>query len=213
MPIGPWRSVNSSQNAFALESFVDELAAAAKQDPYQYRRALLAGRDDWLRVLDTAAEKAGWGDKLPPGKGRGIAIFECYGSIAAELAEVSVSGKGALTVDRVVAALDCGNVVNPRIIQSQIQGAVAFGLSAALYGEITIENGQVRQTNFDSYNVVRMADMPVVEMHLALSGGDKWGGVGEPGVPPVAPAIANAVFAATGKRLRGLPLSHANLGA
>lgn len=211
VPLGAWRSVNSSQNGFALESFIDELAVAAGKDPYQFRRALLAGHADWLKVLDTAAEKAGWGGKLERGRGRGIAVFECFGTVCAEIAEVTVSRKGELKVDRVVAAVDCGHVVNPRIVESQIESAIAFGLSAALYGEITLAEGRVEQSNFDAYEMVRMADMPKVDVHLALSGGTKWGGIGEPGTPPIAPAVTNAIHAATGKRIRALPLKRQDL--
>ncbi len=148
---------------------------------------------------------------MEPGRGRGIAIHECYDTIIGQVAEVTVSKKGEVKVDRVVAAVDCGHVVNPGIVEAQIQGGVIYGLSAALYGEITIKNGQVEQNNFDSYEVVRLADTPKIEVYLALSGGKKWGGIGEPGTAATAPAIANAVFAATGTRVRSMPLKNAKL--
>jgi isoquinoline 1-oxidoreductase beta subunit len=211
VPLGPWRSVNSSQNGFALESFVDELAVASGIDAVEYRRRLLAEHPDWLHVLEVAADKGGWGRKLEKGRGQGFAIFQCYGSIVAEVAEVSVSRKGVLRVERVVAAIDCGHVVNPRILESQVEGAIAFGLTAALYGEITLSRGRVEQSNFNTYKILRMPEMPQVEVHLALTGGTKWGGGGEPGTPPIAPAVANAIFAAIGKRVRRLPFSGADL--
>ena len=211
VPVMFWRSVGSSQNAFFVESYFDELAHAAGQDAYKFRRALLAGQSDFLGVLDTVAEKSDWGKPLGAGRGRGIAIFECYGSIIGQVAEVTVSQKGEVTVDRVVAAVDCGHVVNPGIVEAQIQSGVIYGLSAALYGEITIKDGRVVQGNFDEYQVVRMADTPKIEVYLALSGGKKWGGIGEPGTAATAPAVANAVFAATGQRVRSLPLKNVKL--
>jgi len=211
VPVMFWRSVGSSQNAFFMESYIDELAHAGGQDPYKFRRALLAHRPDFIGVLDKIAEKGDWGKPLPAGRGRGIAIHECYGSIVGQVAEVTVSPKGEVRVDRVVAAVDCGHAVNPGIIEAQIQSGVIYGLSAALYGEITIKNGAVEQNNFDNYEVVRLADAPKIEVYLALSGGKKWGGIGEPGTAPTAPAVANAVFAATGTRVRSLPLKNAKL--
>ena len=211
VPVMFWRSVGSSQNAFFMEGYVDELAHAAGQDAYKFRRALLAHRPDFIGVLDKIAEKSDWGKPLPAGRGRGIAIFECYDTIIGQVAEVTVSQKGQVRVDRVVAGVDCGHVVNPGIVEAQIQGGVIYGLSAALYGEITIKDGQVEQSNFDSYEVVRLADTPKIEVYLALSGGKKWGGIGEPGTAATAPAIANAVFAATGIRVRSMPLKNAKL--
>ena len=211
VPVMFWRSVGSSQNAFFMEGYVDELAHAAGQDAYKFRRALLAHRPDFIGVLDKIAEKSDWGKPLPAGRGRGIAIFECYDTIIGQVAEVTVSQKGQVRVDRVVAGVDCGHVVNPGIVEAQIQGGVIYGLSAALYGEITIKDGQVEQSNFDSYEVVRLADTPKIEVYLALSGGKKWGGIGEPGTAATAPAIANAVFAATGTRVRSMPLKNAKL--
>ena len=211
VPVMFWRSVGSSQNAFFVESYIDELAQAAGQDGYKFRRTLLAGKSDFLGVLDKIAEKSDWGKPLGQGRGRGIAIHECYGSIIGQVAEVTVSRKGEVRVDRVVAAVDCGHVVNPGIVEAQIQSGVIYGLSAALYGEITIKNGQVEQNNFDSYEVVRLADAPKIEVYFALSGGKKWGGIGEPGTAATAPAVANAVFAATGTRVRSLPLKNVKL--
>jgi len=211
VPVMFWRSVGSSQNAFFMESYVDELAHAGGHDAYKFRRALLAHRPDFLGVLDKIAEKSDWGKPMEPGRGRGIAIHECYDTIIGQVAEVTVSKKGEVKVDRIVAAVDCGHVVNPGIVEAQIQGGVIYGLSAALYGEITIKNGQVEQNNFDSYEVVRLADTPKIEVYLALSGGKKWGGIGEPGTAATAPSIANAVFAATGIRVRSMPLKNAKL--
>jgi len=211
VPVMFWRSVGSSQNAFFVESYIDELAQAAGQDPYKFRRTLLAGKSDFLGVLDTIAEKSDWGKPLGQGRGRGIAIHECYGSIIGQVAEVTVSQKGEVKVDRVVAAVDCGHVVNPGIVEAQIQSGVIYGLSAALYGEITVKQGRVEQGNFDEYQVVRLADTPKIEVYLALSGGKKWGGIGEPGTAATAPAVANAVFAATGTRVRSMPLKNVRL--
>ena len=211
VPVMFWRSVGSSQNAFFVESYIDELAHAAGKDPYQFRRSLLAGKSDFLGVLDTIAQKSDWGKPMEQWRGRGIAIHECYGSIIGQVAEVTVSKKGEVKVDRVVAAVDCGHVVNPGIVEAQIQSGVIYGLSAALYDEITIKDGRVVQNNFDEYEVVRLADAPKIEVYLALSGGKKWGGIGEPGTAATAPAVANAVFAATGVRVRNLPLKNAKL--
>ncbi len=213
VPVMFWRSVGSSQNAFAVESFIDEVAHEAKKDPYEFRRTLLASRSDFLAVLDMLAEKGDWGKPLPPGVGRGIAIHESFGTIVGEVAEVAVNKDGEAKVRRVVAVVDCGHVVNPLNVEMQIESAVMYGLTAALFGEITIKQGRVEQGNFGDYQIARMADAPVIETYLALSGGDKWGGIGEPGTPPVAPAVANAIFAVTGRRIRSLPLKNANLGA
>jgi isoquinoline 1-oxidoreductase beta subunit len=213
VPVMWWRSVGSSQNAFAVESFIDEVAHEARRDPLEYRRALLAQRPDFLAVLEKLADKGDWGRPMPKGKGRGLAIHEAFGTIVGEIAEVAVGDKGDIKIERVVACVDCGHLVNPLTAAMQIESAVLYGLTAALFGEITVRQGRVVEGNFDSYPIARMADAPVIETHFALSGGDKWGGLGEPGTPPIAPAIANAVFAATGKRIRALPLMKAALGA
>jgi isoquinoline 1-oxidoreductase beta subunit len=212
VPVMFWRSVGSSQNAFAVESFIDECAHAAGKDPLAYRRALLAGKPDFLAVLDKLADKGEWGKPLPARTARGVAIHESFGTIVGEIVQVAVSNSGEVKVERVTACVDCGHVVNPLNVQMQIESAVLYGLTAALFGEITIKKGAVEQSNFDDYEIARMADAPVIETHFALSGGGKWGGVGEPGTPPIAPAVANAIFAITGKRIRSLPLKNAALG-
>ena len=180
---------------------MDELAAAAGRDPYEFRRELLQTKPRHLRTLELAATKAGWGTPLPAGHGRGIAIAEWEPTTCAEVAEVSVAPDGSVRVHRVVCAVDCGPVVNPDTLEAQMQGGVVFGLSAALYGEITIDNGRVKQGNFNDYPVLRIPEMPIVEVHIVPST-DALGGIGEPSVPPTAPAVCNAIFAATGKRIR-----------
>ncbi len=205
IPVGFWRSVNNSFNAFAVEGFIDELAAAAKQDPYEYRRALLANAPRDRGVLELAATKAGWGTPLPAGRGRGIAVYKSFESFAAQVAEVSVSPAGDVRVHRVVCAIDCGLHVNPGTIEAQMEGGIVYGLTAALNGAITIENGRVTQSNFHDYRMLQLAEMPVVEVHIVASS-EEPGGVGEPGTPPIAPAVSNAIFAATGKRIRKLPI-------
>jgi len=205
IPVGFWRSVNNSFNSFAVEGFVDELAAAAKQDPYEYRRALLANAPRDRGVLELAATKAGWGTPLPAGRSRGIAVYKSFESFAAQVAEVSVSPEGDVRVHRVVCAIDCGLHVNPSTIEAQMQSGIVYGLTAALKGAITIENGRVTQSNFHDYQMLRLAEMPVVEVYIVPST-EAPGGVGEPGTPPIAPAVCNAIFAATGKRIRRLPI-------
>jgi len=205
VPLGFWRSVGASQNAFVVECFMDEVAAAAGRDPYEFRRELLQAKPRHLRTLELAATKAGWGTPLPPGRGRGIAIAEWEPTTCAEVAEVSVASDGTVRVHRVVCAVDCGQVVNPDTLEAQMQGGVVFGLSAALYGEITIANGRVKQGNFTDYPVLRIPEMPVVEVYTVPST-DALGGIGEPSVPPTAPAVCNAIFAATGRRIRSLPI-------
>lgn len=204
VPVLWWRSVGHSHNAFVMESLVDELAAAAGRDPVDYRRALLASHPRHLGVLNLAAEKAGWGTKLPAGRARGVAVHESFGSWVAQVAEVSVES-GNIRVHRVVCAIDCGIAVNPAGIRAQLESAVAFGLGAALYSRLDLSGGQTQQSNFHDYRVLRLNEMPVVEAHIVPSR-EKPGGVGEPGVPPVAPAVANAIHALTGQRLRELPL-------
>jgi isoquinoline 1-oxidoreductase beta subunit len=210
VPVGFWRSVNHSQNGFFRESFIDEMAQAAGQDPYHYRRKLLSKDPKRLAVLDAAAQKAGWDKPAPQGVSRGIALVEAYGSVCAQVAEASVGDKGEVRVKRVVTALDTGHVVNPEILRAQVESATVYGLTSALYGVITIENGRVTQSNFDNYEMVRLAEMPAFETVLVPSGGF-WGGGGEPGVPPLSPALCNALFAATGKRIRSLPLKDQDL--
>jgi len=200
-----WRSVGHSHTAFVVESFVDELAHAAGKDPLEFRRVLLSKHPRYKAVLELAADKAGWGKSLPEGHGRGLAVHESFGSLVAEVAEVSVAREGQLKVHRVVCAVDCGPIVNPDTIEAQMESAIVFGLTALLYGEITLEKGRVQQRNFHDYPMLRMHEMPVVETHIMPSTA-KMGGIGETGVPPIAPAVANAVFAATGKRIRRLPI-------
>ena len=205
VPVQWWRSVGHSHTAFVVESFIDELAHAAKADPCDYRLRLLAKNPRHKAVLTLAAEKAGWGTRLPSGRGRGIAVHEAFGSFIAQVAEVSVSKEGSVRVHRVVCTVDCGRVVNPDTVAAQMEGAIVFGLSAALYGAITLTDGRVDQSNFHNYQMLRMSGMPVVEVFIVPST-EGPEGVGEPGVPPIAPAVANAVFAVTGKRLRSLPI-------
>jgi len=210
VPTFQWRSVGHSHTAFVVETLIDELAHAAGKDPFEFRRGLLDNHPRARRVLEFVADKAGWGRPLPDGHGRGIALHESFGSYVAHVAEVSVSEAGQVRVHRVVAAIDCGPVVNPDTIVAQLEGATAFGLTAALYGEITFEKGRVKQRNFHDYQMLRITEMPVVEAHVVPSSA-RMGGVGEPGVPTVAPAVANAVFALTGKRLRRLPIRAVDL--
>ncbi|QPF75674.1 xanthine dehydrogenase family protein molybdopterin-binding subunit [Roseateles sp. DAIF2] len=205
-----WRSVGHSQNAFFLESFIDELAVAAKADALQFRLKLLAAKPRHRAVLEAAAAKAGWGKPLPKGHHHGIAVAESFGTYVAEVAEVSVAEDGTPRVHRVTAAVDCGQTVNPLTIQRQIEGAIVYGLSAALYGKITYKDGRVEQGNFHDYPVLRMNEMPQVEV-LILPSKEAPGGIGEPGTPPIAPAVTNAIFAATGKRVRSLPIDTAAL--
>jgi isoquinoline 1-oxidoreductase subunit beta len=199
-----WRSVGNTHTAFAMESMIDELAHAAGKDPLAYRLALLAGKPRFVRALETAATKAGWGTAAPAGRARGLAVHESFGSIIAEVAEVSVEN-GRIKVHAVTAAVDCGTAVNPLGIEAQVQGSIAFGLSAALHGKLTIEGGKVVESNFHDYPVVRMFEMPKISVHVIPSDA-KMGGIGEPATAPIAPAVANAVFALTKERLRTLPL-------
>jgi len=207
VPIGFWRSVGHSHNAFFSESFIDELAHESKQDPVAFRLSLLKDMPRHAAVLTLARDKSGWGSPLPAGRARGVALHECFGSIVAEVVEVSLVD-GAPKVHRVVCAADIGTVVNPGIVAQQMESAVIFGLTAALYGRIDIEHGAVQQTNFPSYPMLKLAQTPLIETHLVPSTRVP-GGVGEPGTPPLAPALANALFALTGKRMRDLPLTMA----
>jgi isoquinoline 1-oxidoreductase subunit beta len=205
VPLGPWRAPGHSQNVFFMESFIDEMAHATGKDPVALRRELLAHRADFQQVLDLLVEKGDWGKPMPRGKGRGIAVHESYDSIVGMTAEVVVTG-GEVKVERVVIVCDCGVVVNPRGVETQLEGGMIYGLSAALFGEITVKNGRVEQGNFDTYPVARYKDAPKTEVYISPTPGKRWGGVGEPGATMIQPAIANAIFAATGKRLRSLPI-------
>jgi isoquinoline 1-oxidoreductase beta subunit len=205
VPVQWWRSVGHSHTAFVVESFMDEVAHEAGKDPFEFRQKLLARHPRHKGVLDLAAQKAGWGRPLPPGRARGVAMHESFGSFVAQVAEVSVNPGGKVRVHRVVCAIDCGKIVNPDTVAAQMESGVVFGLSAALYGAITFKNGRVEQRNFNDYPVLRMNEMPKVEVYI-LPSQDQPGGVGEPGVPPIAPAVTNAIFAVTGKRIRGLPI-------
>ncbi|PYO06954.1 MAG: aldehyde dehydrogenase [Candidatus Rokuibacteriota bacterium] len=210
VPVGPWRGVNTNQNAVYMECFVEEVARAAGADSLEFRRALMTKHPKHLAVLNAAADKGGWGRPLPSGVHRGIAQFMGYGSYSAAVAEVSVSGEGKVKVHRMVLALDCGHAVNPDQIVAQVEGSVAYGLSAAFYGDCTVANGRMTELNFDRYQILRLAEMPKVETVIVPSH-DFWGGVGEPTISVVTPAVLNAVFAATGKPVRSLPLKSVRL--
>jgi isoquinoline 1-oxidoreductase beta subunit len=205
IPTAFWRSVGPSHNVFVTESFVDELAAAAKQDAVAYRRALLDKNPRAKAVLDFAADKAGWGTPLPKGRGRGVSLQSAFGSYLAQVAEVEVAKDGSVRVHRVTCAMDCGTVVNPDTVQAQIQSGVIFGVTAALYGEISLKSGRVEQSNFDNYQMLRINEAPAIEVHVIKSS-EQPGGMGEAGTSGIVPAVANAVFAATGKRLRKMPI-------
>jgi isoquinoline 1-oxidoreductase beta subunit len=204
VPVLWWRSVGHTHTGFVVESFMDELAQAAGKDPYQFRRELLVGHPRHLGVLDLAAQKAGWGTPPPVGQARGIAVHSSFGSWCAQVAEVSLSGN-AVRVHRVVCAIDCGRAINPETIRAQMEGGIVFGLSAALYGQITLKQGRVQQSNFHDYPVLRMDAMPRVEVHIVPST-EKPSGIGEPGTPLMAAALCNALFTLTGRRIRSLPL-------
>jgi isoquinoline 1-oxidoreductase beta subunit len=205
VPVQWWRSVGHSHTAFVVESFMDEVAHRAGKDPFEFRQKLLGRHPRHKGVLDLAAQKADWGRPLPPGRARGVAMHESFGSFVAQVAEVSVNPAGKVHVHRVVCAIDCGKIVNPDTVAAQMESGIVFGLSAALYGAITFKNGRVEQRNFNDYPVLRMNEMPKVEVYI-LPSQDHPGGVGEPGVPPIAPAVTNAIFAVTGKRIRRLPI-------
>ena len=210
VPVGPWRGVNTNQNAVYLECFIEEVARAAGKDSVEFRRALMANHPKHKAVLEAVAAKADWGKPLPNGVHRGVAQFMGYGSYSAAVAEVSVDPAGKLKVHRLVLALNCGHAVNPGQIAAQIEGSVAYGLTATLYGECTVENGRMKEVNFDNYEIMRLAEMPKVETVIVPTY-DFWGGVGEPTISVVAPAVLNAIFAATGKPVRSLPLKNLKL--
>jgi isoquinoline 1-oxidoreductase beta subunit len=205
VPVLWWRSVGSSHTAFATECFLDEVAHFAGSDPLAFRLALLEAKPRHRAVLELAAAKAGWGEPLPAGRARGLAVHESFRSFVAQVAEVTIDGKGGFTVDRVVCAVDCGIAVTPDVVRAQMEGGIAFGLGAALHGAVTIADGRAEQTNFHAFRMLSLTEMPKVEVHIVASDQDPTG-VGEPGVPPIAPAVANALFAATGKRIRTLPI-------
>jgi isoquinoline 1-oxidoreductase beta subunit len=207
--VGPWRGVNTNQNGVYMECFMDELAKAAGKDPLEFRRAYMAKFPKHLAVLNAAAEKAGWGTPLPAGRHRGIAQFMGYFSYSAAVAEVSME-QGKVKVHRMVLALNCGHAVNPHQIAAQVEGSVAYGLTATMFGENTVKNGRMVETNFHDYRILRIAEFPKVETVLVPTL-DFWGGVGEPTICVVAPAVMNAIHAATGKPVRSLPLKNLNL--
>lgn len=205
IPVGYWRSVGSSVNGYIVESFFDEVAAAAGKDPYELRSALLDKAPRYKGVLDLAAQKAGWGSAQPQGRFRGISVQQANGTYVSEVAEISIGKDGKVRVHRVVAAIDCGWTINPDTIKAQVESSIVYGLTAVLYGEITIKNGRVEQNHFADYPMLRISEMPDIEVYIVPST-ETPGGVGEPGVPPIASAVVNAIFAATGKRIRRLPL-------
>ena len=205
-----WRGVGPTHNVFVVESFIDELAAAAKQDPFDYRRALLGTSPRARAVLELAAEKAGWGAPLPAGSGRGISVQHVFGSYVAQVAQVAVSKEGEVRVQRVVCAVDCGIIVNPDTVRAQMEGGILFGITGVLFGEITLQNGRVEQSNFHNYRTLRINETPEVAVYLVQST-EAPGGIGEPGTSAVAPAVCNAIFAATGKRIRKLPVDPTQL--
>jgi isoquinoline 1-oxidoreductase beta subunit len=206
VPVLWWRAVGSTHTAYSTEVFIDELAHAAGKDPVEYRRALLTDHPRHKAVLELAAEKAGWGTTLPEGKARGIAVHESFSTFVAQVAEITMQPDGSVKVDRVVCAVDCGRAINPDVIRAQMEGGIGFGLGGVLYGEVTLDKGAVQQSNFHDYRVLRIEEMPKVEVHIVPSS-EAPTGVGEPGVPPIGPAVANAVFAATGRRVRNLPFT------
>lgn len=207
IPTWWWRSGGHSQNAFALECFIDELASATKMDPFSFRRKYLTQSPRWIEVLNELEEKSGFRRGARSGRAMGVAIHESYGTIVGQVAEVSIDSQGGATVHKIISVVDCGNLINPRIAQRQVESSVLWGLSATLYGKITIERGVVLEDNFDTYRVMEMSDAPEMETHFFLSEDDHWGGLGEPAVAPVAPAVVNALYQLTRRRIRSLPIS------
>ncbi|MCH8010583.1 MAG: xanthine dehydrogenase family protein molybdopterin-binding subunit [Candidatus Marinimicrobia bacterium] len=205
IPVGWWRSVYNSQNAFANECFLDELAESAGEDPFDFRFKLLSNSPRHANVLKLVANKSGWGNPLPQGHYQGISCHESFGSFVAQVAEISINEEKGVKVHRVVCTIDCGQVINPDTVEAQVESAIAYGLTATIKSKITIKNGRVRQSNFHDFKILRMDEMPQIDVHIIPST-ESPGGVGEPGLPPIAPAVANAVFAATGKRVRKLPI-------
>jgi len=212
IPTAFWRGVGPTHNIYVVESFIDELANKAGKDPLEYRRALLGKSPRALAVMNLAAEKAGWGKPMPAGSGRGISVQFAFGSYVSQVAEVAVDKDGSLRVQRVVCAVDCGYTVNPDTVRAQMEGGIIFGITAVLYGQITLENGRVQQSNFHNYQMLRINQAPLVEVYLVASG-ESPGGIGEPGTAALAPAVLNAIHAATGKRLRKLPVDTAQLAS
>jgi isoquinoline 1-oxidoreductase beta subunit len=210
VPVGPWRSVAHAYNAFAVESFIDELAAAANRNALDYRLALLDKAPRHRAVLELATNKSGWGRVLPAGHYHGLAVHASFGSFVAQVVEISINDAGQVRVHRVTCAVDCGVVINPNTVEAQMEGSISFALTAALKGRITLRNGRVEQSNFHDYPILRMDEMPQVDTYIVPSKADP-GGIGEPGVPPLAPAVMNAVYAATGKRIRSMPLEPSSL--
>ena len=212
LPSWFWRAVGKTQNVFALESFVDELAAAAKADPLEYRAAMLkSDLASYRRVLAVLKEKSDWGRKLPSGTAQGVAIHESVGTVIGQVAEVNVARDGAVKIPRIVTVVDCGNLVNPLTAEEQIESASIWALTAALYGKLTVVDGVVQESNFDAYRMLRISETPSIETYFSLSGGDSWGGIGEAAVGTLAPAVTNAIFRATGKRVRSLPIADQDL--
>jgi isoquinoline 1-oxidoreductase beta subunit len=209
VPVLPWRSVGSTHTVFVVESLIDELATLAKTDPVDYRRSLLKNHPRHLAALNLAAEKADWNKPLPNGRFRGVAVCEAMGSYVCQIVELSIDNQ-RIRLHRIVCAIDCGLAVNPDGVCAQMESGIVFGLTAALYGELTLEKGQIKQSNFHDYRMLRMDEMPAIDVHIVPSTG-KMGGAGEPGVAPTAPALANALFAATGKRIRRLPILSGDL--
>ena len=212
VPPGFWRGVNANQNAIYMECFIDEVAQAGGQDALALRQKLMAKNPKGWAVLKAAADQGGWGKPLPRGKGRGLAAYYCFGSHIAACAEVTVSADGKLKIDRIVAATDCGNAVNPKQIAMQVEGSFVYGLGAMLYQECTVKDGAIQESNFHSYQCLKISEMPKVES-IVMPSGDFWGGVGEPTIAVAAPAVLNAIFNATGKRIRNLPIKNADLRA